>query len=243
MKLIKKNVKIKIHQGEGVFSLRSATDVMAKRIKEKRLELGLTQEELGKMIGTQRAAVNKYESGLVENMKRSTIKQLSLIFDVDPKWLMAFDIDDVSLVENHNSYKIFPVGISAGSLENIDGIDSYDMITIADEIMGKYAGRKGVIILKVNGDSMNRIIPDGAYIVVDTNKTTVTDISDRDIIVFANGGEGYYVKRYVNDTKNERFLFKPESTDDTFTAIEINYENSLDLKLIGKVVKYIVSLD
>ena len=58
-----------------MFSLRSATDVMAKRIKEKRLELGLTQEELGKMIGTQRAAVNKYESGLVENMKRSTIKQ------------------------------------------------------------------------------------------------------------------------------------------------------------------------
>ena len=80
MKLIKKNVKIKIHQEDGVFSLRSATDVMAKRIKEKRLELGLTQEELGKMIGTQRAAVNKYESGLVENMKRSTIKQLSLNF-------------------------------------------------------------------------------------------------------------------------------------------------------------------
>ena len=139
---------------------------------------------------------------------------MSLIFDVDPKWLMAFDIDDVSLVENHNSYKIFPVGISAGSLENIDGIDSYDMVTIADEIMGKYAGKKGVIILKVNGDSMNKIIPDGAYIVVDTNKTTVTDISDRDIIVFANGGEGYSVKRYVNDVKNERFLFKPESTDD-----------------------------
>ncbi len=67
---------------------------MAKRIRDKRLQLGLTQEELGKMIGVQRAAINKYETGTVENMKRSTIKQLSLILGVDPKWLMAFDIDD-----------------------------------------------------------------------------------------------------------------------------------------------------
>lgn len=217
---------------------------MAKRIKKKRLELGLTQEELGKLIGTQRAAVNKYESGLVENMKRSTIKQMSMIFGVDPKWLMAFDIDeDYSTDSSHSKYKMFPVSISAGYLENIDGIDTYDLVTIADEIMGKYAGRKDVILLKVNGDSMNKLIPDGAYIVVDTNKNHVTDIKDRDIVVFANNGEGYSIKRYVNDVKNERFLFKPESTDDTFTAIEVSYGNSSDLKLIGKVVKYIVSLD
>lgn len=224
--------------------MQSSKEVMAKRIKKKRLELGLTQEELGKLIGTQRAAVNKYESGLVENMKRSTIKQMSMIFGVDPKWLMAFDIDeDYSTDSSHSKYKMFPVSISAGCLENIDGIDTYDLVTIADEIMGKYAGRKDVILLKVNGDSMNKLIPDGAYIVVDTNKNHVTDIKDRDIVVFANNGEGYSIKRYVNDVKNERFLFKPESTDDTFTAIEVSYGNSSDLKLIGKVVKYIVSLD
>lgn len=224
--------------------MQNSTQVMAKRIKEKRLQLGLTQEELGKRIGTQRAAINKYESGLVENMKRSTIKELSLLFDVDPKWLMAFDIDgDYSTDNDHDKYKMFPVSISAGCLEDINGIDTFDLVTISDEIMGRYAGRKGIIILKVNGDSMNKLIPDGAFIVVDTNRNTVTDITDRDIVVFANSGEGYSVKRYVNDVKNERFLFKPESTDDTFTAIEISYENSSDLKLIGKVVKYIVNLD
>lgn len=225
-----------------VIYLHSSTEVMAKRIKEKRLELGLTQEELGKMIGTQRAAVNKYESGLVENMKRSTIKQLSLIFNVDPKWLMAFDIDEINTGNNHNEYRMFPVSISAGCLEDIEAIDTYDIVTIADEIMGKYAGRKGIILLKVNGESMNNVIPDGSYIVVDTYKTKVTDISDRDIVVFSENGS-YSVKRYVNDIANERFLFKPDSTDDTFTAIEVKYENSSNLKLIGKVVKYIVNLD
>ena len=108
--------------------------------------------------------------------------------------------------------------------------------------MGKYAGRKGIIILKVNGESMNKIIPDGAYIVVDTNKTHVTDIKDRDIVVFANS-EGYSVKRYINDVKNERFLFKPESLDDTYSDITVEYSESSELKLVGKVVKYIVSLD
>ena len=224
--------------------MQSSKEVMAKRIKKKRLELGLTQEELGKLIGTQRAAVNKYESGLVENMKRSTIKQMSMIFGVDPKWLMAFDIDeDYSTDNSHSKYKMFPVSISAGCLENIDGIDTYDLVTIADEIMGKYAGRKGIIILKVNGESMNKLIPDSAYIVVDTTKKYISDIYDKDIVVFANGGEGYSVKRYINDKLNKRFIFKPESTDDTFLNIVVDYDKSTDLKLIGRVVKYIVNLD
>lgn len=223
-------------------NLLSPTEVMARRIKEKRLELGLTQEELGKLIGTQRAAVNKYEAGLVENMKRSTIKQLSLIFNVDPKWLMAFDVDEINSNTSHSEYKLFPVSISAGCLEDVDGIDTFDLISIADEIMGKYAGNKSIVLLKVNGESMNRIIPNGSYILVDTSRTRVTDISDRDIVVFSENGS-YSVKRYVNDVANERFLFKPDSTDDTFTAIEVKYENSSDLRLIGKVVKYIVNLD
>lgn len=223
--------------------MQSPTEIMAKRIKEKRLELGLTQEELGKMIGTQRAAVNKYESGLVENMKRSTIKQLSLIFNVSPNWLMAFDMEDNHIQESHNEYKMFPVSISAGSLEDIEGIDIYDMITISDTIMGKYAGRKGIILLKANGESMNKIIPNGSFMVVDTTKKYVTDIYDKDIVVFANGGEGYSVKRYINDKQNKRFIFKPESTDDTFLNIVIDYDKSDDLRLIGKVVKYIVDLD
>lgn len=78
---------------KGDDDVQSPSEIMGKRIKEKRLALNLTQDELGKIIGVQRAAVNKYESGQVENMKRSIIKNLSLLFEVDPNWLMAFDID------------------------------------------------------------------------------------------------------------------------------------------------------
>lgn len=42
---------------------------MGERIKRLRLKRGMTQEELGKAVGLQRAAINKYEKGIVENIK------------------------------------------------------------------------------------------------------------------------------------------------------------------------------
>ena len=62
-------------------------------IRIKRNELGLSQEELGEKLDPKvnRAAVNKWETGLVENIKRSHIGQLSKIFEITPTELMCFD--------------------------------------------------------------------------------------------------------------------------------------------------------
>ena len=46
-------------------------------IKEARLAKGLTQEELGKLVGVQKSAIAKYESGRVVNIKRSTLRKLA----------------------------------------------------------------------------------------------------------------------------------------------------------------------
>ena len=224
-----------------------AKNYISNNIRYLRLKSGIEQSQISELLGKKStSAVSEWEKGIrVPNV--GDLHDLANYFRVSLDDLVKKDLETETLSYNssnfYNEYKMFPISISAGCLENIDGIDTYDLVTIADEIMGEYAGRKGIIILKVNGDSMNKLIPDGAYIVVDTNKNHVTDIKDRDIVVFTNNGEGYSIKRYVNDIKNERFLFKPESTDDTFTAIEVSYGNSSDLKLIGKVVKYIVSLD
>ena len=219
---------------------------ISNNIRYLRLKSGIEQSQISELLGKKStSAVSEWEKGIrVPNV--GDLHDLANYFRVSLDDLVKKDLEMESLSYNssnfYNEYKMFPVSISAGCLENIDGIDTYDLVTIADEIMGKYAGRKGIIILKVNGESMNKIIQDGAYIVVDTNKTHVTDIKDRDIVVFANS-EGYSVKRYVNDVKNERFLFKPESLDDTYSDITVEYSESSELKLIGKVVKYIVSLD
>lgn len=53
-------------------------------IKQLRISKGMTQEELGEIIGVKKAAVQKWESGLVQNLKRNTIKQLAEYFNVPP---------------------------------------------------------------------------------------------------------------------------------------------------------------
>lgn len=64
---------------------------MGDRIKRLRTEHGWTQDELGKLVGLQRAAINKYEKGSTENMKRSVIEKMSKIFGVTPSYLLAIE--------------------------------------------------------------------------------------------------------------------------------------------------------
>lgn len=67
---------------------------IGQRIKEARISKGLTQQELGDIIGLQKSAIAKYEKGRVVNIKRSTLQKIAsalnirpsdLIFDETPK--------------------------------------------------------------------------------------------------------------------------------------------------------------
>lgn len=61
---------------------------MGDRIKYLRERAGLTQEELGEKIGVQKSAIMKYESGTVENIKRSSVKIMAEALGVTPSYLM-----------------------------------------------------------------------------------------------------------------------------------------------------------
>lgn len=69
-------------------------NITAERIKELRLQRGMTQQELGEKIGVKKAAINKYETGLVVNLKRSSIALLAEALGVSPGYLMGWT-DDV----------------------------------------------------------------------------------------------------------------------------------------------------
>ena len=63
------------------------------KIKRLRKEKNLTQEQLGDLIGVKKAAINKYETGIVVNLKNKTIKKLAEALDVNPVWLMDDNSD------------------------------------------------------------------------------------------------------------------------------------------------------
>ena len=63
------------------------------RIRQLRIEHQMTQEELGAKVGVQKAAIYKYENGLIVNLKRSTIEKLALVLDTTPTYLMGMEDD------------------------------------------------------------------------------------------------------------------------------------------------------
>ena len=68
---------------------------VGQRIKRLRKERNWTQEMLGAKLGVKKAAIQKYESGRVVNLKQETIKKLTDLFEVPPTtFLDCSDWDD-----------------------------------------------------------------------------------------------------------------------------------------------------
>jgi Predicted transcriptional regulators len=68
-------------------------NIMGQRIRDCRKASNKTQKELAALLGVKEAAVSKWESGKVENIPRSTIKEMASMFDVNPCYIMGFSND------------------------------------------------------------------------------------------------------------------------------------------------------
>lgn len=87
---------------------------IGKKIRHARIAKNMTQEELGKIIGVQKSAIAKYESGRVVNIKRSTLQKIAsalnirpseLIFEESPMESAAFHVKVISDLELMDSLK------------------------------------------------------------------------------------------------------------------------------------------
>lgn len=67
---------------------------LGKKIKKARKAKGLTQEELGNLLGIQKSAVAKYENGRIVNLKQETLKKLSEILGLSIDELILDDDDN-----------------------------------------------------------------------------------------------------------------------------------------------------
>lgn len=76
---------------------------MSDRLRRLRVENNMTQEHVGKVLGVQKAAINKYETGNVENIKRTSILKLAKLYGVKPSYLLCFDeeIDEYKTTDFH----------------------------------------------------------------------------------------------------------------------------------------------
>lgn len=208
---------------------------VGERIKRRREELKMSADDLGELVGKNRATIYRYEKNEIENMPYSIIERLAKVLKVSPAYLMGWD--DNEPTKPTSEYPYFPIGVSAGLPINVDPILESSTITIPDELLGKYAGSKDIYFMKVNGDSMNKIIPHNSLIAV--KQVQLNELKNGDIVVFSNCFD-YSVKRYLEI--NDKIIFRSESTDPTFID-QIFSKDSEDLIIHGKVVAYVVTLN
>lgn len=72
---------------------------MGDRIRLLRKKSGMTQEELGEKLGVSKTIVNRYESGIIENIKRSSIEIMCKLFNVSASYLLGIEELEDSLAK------------------------------------------------------------------------------------------------------------------------------------------------
>ena len=88
--------------------------MVSDRIKMLRVAAGMTQEQLGEILGVGKATVQKYESGQIQNLKTSHIRTLCEIFGKKPHYFIFDDLEryekpDSLLIENISSIHGKPI--------------------------------------------------------------------------------------------------------------------------------------
>lgn len=150
------------------------------RLRKLRIEKGLTLQEVADYVGLQKAAIYKYEHGLVTNPKRGFIEKLSSLFGVSPSYLLG--IDDNLPIPPVKGIRIPILGrVVAGiPLEAIENIEGWEEITPRMAAGGEY------FALRIQGASMEPKLVDGDIVIV--RKQSTVDNGDV-AIVLVNGNE------------------------------------------------------
>lgn len=202
---------------------------------------GYSQADIVKSTGINKASLSSYLSGTYQP-KQNNIYKLALALNVSEGWLMGLDIP-----KQRNSlsgpaiygpeikqYPFVPDPVAAGIPCPIEGCKQLPTIGLSEKLLGKYASHKNILALKVNGESMNKIIPNGSLVIVDTS-VSAHKLHTNDIVVFGREYE-YSLKHFIK--AGEKVIFRPDSTDPRFT--DLIYTKTDDISIVGKVVLYIV---
>lgn len=197
------------------------------RLEYLRKEKELSQNDIGNILGITSQAVGLYEKEKRDIPNEYLIK-LATYFGVSIDYILGkSDIRNTS-INNSKQFYMCPVygKISAGvpnwAEECLEGY-----LPIDTNLMG-IINPEECFFLLVNGESMNKVIRNGAYALI--RKQDI--VSDGEIAaVLVNGFEAT-LKRFSK--QGDFIILEPMSTDETF-KMQI-YDKNTSIKILGKYI-------
>lgn len=73
-------------------------------IRQKRIEKGLTQAQLGEIVGCSANTIAKWEKGLIERMTRETVQDLAAALSISPLNLIGFSFEETERSERKEKH-------------------------------------------------------------------------------------------------------------------------------------------
>lgn len=221
------------------------------KLKALRISKRMSQDSLAKKLNEKYAKkISKSMISRWENNKTDPqmeyVRIIADYFNINPNKLLNVSSSEtdnnIIQLNDSSSYNYFDTGLSAGILMEVDPFTQHNTkrIVLSDVVMGKYAGDKDIFISHVNGESMNRVIPNESLIAIKKFQS-IEDLSNGDIVVFQDGSD-MSIKRFYNDVRSQIITFSPDSYDSSFRPINYRYEDFGDVRIIGRVVVYTVEV-
>mgnify|MGYP002622229819 CR=1 FL=1 len=112
-------------------------DDIGKKLQDRRKELNLTLEEVGKAVGVGKSTVRKWENGIIKNMGRDKIAKLASVLKISPVDLVpmpenAQAENDLRLEALHQNPRL---GLLFDRTRKMSTEDVDFMIQLADKIL------------------------------------------------------------------------------------------------------------
>lgn len=201
------------------------------RIKDRRLELKLTQEEVGKKVGVTKSTIQRYENGLIKELKMPVIQAIANALDVNPDWIVLKSNDKINInkkIDNIFSIKTKKVpllgDIACGKPIFADeNFDYYLDVNINSDID---------FCLRCKGDSMiNARILDGDIVFI--HKQDAVENGEIAAVIIDNEAT---LKRVNYKPEKNMLILKAENPKyDDFVYIGEELET---IKILGKAVAF-----
>lgn len=196
-------------------------------IKTLRTQKGISQEELGKIVGVQRAAVQKWESGATQNLKRTTIQKLAEYFNVNPAGFIDDDLTN-SLFTYENIHPIqikkIPMLGEIACGQPIYANEDYEtFVEVNSDIKADFC-------LIAKGDSMiNARIFDGDVVFIKSQP----DVENGEIAAVIINDEATLKRVYKYPNRIE---LRPENP--THEVQDYEGEKLNEIRILGKAVAF-----
>lgn len=201
------------------------------RIKMLRNEKNINQDVLANLLGLEVAGISKLETGRVP-LKDEYIIKLANFFNVSTDYILGKSEirnpeKEISENAKHKLYMMPVYGqISAGQPNWVE--ECIEGRLPIDPVLFDIVNPEEHFFLRVNGESMNKLVRNGAYALI--HKQDV--VNDGEIAVVLVNGYEATLKKF---TKQGDFVaLEPMSNDSNFkTQI---YDKTTPIKILGKYV-------